>query len=240
MRQEIFLRLWWRKLAAGQRLQHASYRGSWGERCGPRSVTAIYSVAVDRTPNFPIKRRTLHHWSITATPKCSSCLGVNCQLSGDVVMCRWGVTEEPTIGETVLSWLWLFTGSSCNAFYIRLWEERKYKLRNTRALMFASLQSHGISLFKWLWLRWWKWLCLERKVKGWGTIAPQVSVLKNHWFQGKHWGTLAHWIWPRLLSEHFVNLLTPQPHVVFFKRAYQSRTSKRKYCKELELLKINF
>ena len=44
-----------RQLAAGRSLNFASYRGSWGERCCPRSVAAIHSVAADR-------------WPITTTP----------------------------------------------------------------------------------------------------------------------------------------------------------------------------
>jgi len=46
-------------LAAGQSLNCASCWGDWGERSCPRSATAIHSVAVDRTPNLPIRRRTL-------------------------------------------------------------------------------------------------------------------------------------------------------------------------------------
>jgi len=45
----------------GQRRKYVPYRGSWGERSFPRSTTAIHSVAVDRTPNLPIERRTLYH-----------------------------------------------------------------------------------------------------------------------------------------------------------------------------------
>jgi len=37
-------------------------RDGWGERSCPRSTTAIHSVAVDRSLNFPIERRTLYHW----------------------------------------------------------------------------------------------------------------------------------------------------------------------------------
>ena len=59
----------------------------------------------------------------------------------------------------------------------------------------------------------------------WGTIAPQVSVLTKSWCQDKRWGILVHWIWPRLLSKHFISLLTPQPNVVFFRLAYQSKAS---------------
>jgi len=48
-----------RQLVAYQRLKHASYRGSWGARSHPRSATAIRSVAVNRTHNLPIEKRTL-------------------------------------------------------------------------------------------------------------------------------------------------------------------------------------
>jgi len=36
-----------------------------GRSC-PSSYTAIYSVAVDRTPNLSIDRRTLYHWAMAA------------------------------------------------------------------------------------------------------------------------------------------------------------------------------
>ena len=54
------------QLAAGRTLEFASCRGVWGERFCPRSATAIHSVAVDRTPNLSIGRRTLYHWAIAA------------------------------------------------------------------------------------------------------------------------------------------------------------------------------
>jgi len=64
----FFCLFWWRQLAAaGRSLNCASCRVGWGERSCPRSVTTIHSVAVDRTPNFSIERRTLYHWA-TATP----------------------------------------------------------------------------------------------------------------------------------------------------------------------------
>ena len=50
--------LWWRQLAAGRSLNFASCWGGWGERSCTRNVTAMYSTAVARTPNFPVERRT--------------------------------------------------------------------------------------------------------------------------------------------------------------------------------------
>ena len=50
---------WWRQLAVGLRLIFTSSRSGWGEGSCPRSTWAIHSVAVGRTPNLPIKRRTL-------------------------------------------------------------------------------------------------------------------------------------------------------------------------------------
>jgi len=58
---------------------------------------------------------------------------------------------------------------------------------------------------------------VERKVWGLGTTAPNVSMLKKPWFQDKHWGASAHWIWPGLLSKYFIHLLTPQPHFQVFR-----------------------
>jgi len=31
-----------------------------------------------------------------------------------------------------------------------------------------------------------------------GTQLPPSTCIKKPWFQDKHWGTSAHWIWPRL------------------------------------------
>ena len=50
-----------RYLAAGRSLKFASCRVGLGECSYPRTVTAIHLVAVDRTPNLPIERRTLYH-----------------------------------------------------------------------------------------------------------------------------------------------------------------------------------
>jgi len=52
--------------------------------------------------------------------------------------------------------------------------------------------------------------------RDWRKIAPKY-VKKKSWFQNKYWGTLTNWIWPILLSKHSTNLLTPQPHFLFFK-----------------------
>jgi len=48
-----------------------------------------------------------------------------------------------------------------------------------------------------------------------GKMPP--SVFKKPWFQNKHWGTLTNSIWPIILNKHSINLLTPQPHFLFFK-----------------------
>jgi len=55
----FFVNFWRQQLATGRSLICASWRGGWGECSCPRSATAIHSVAVDRTPNLPIERRTL-------------------------------------------------------------------------------------------------------------------------------------------------------------------------------------
>jgi len=55
-------------------------------------------VAVDRTPKLPIDRRALY---VLADP--IEIFVANAQVSGDVIMCRWGVIEESTIGEKGLS-----------------------------------------------------------------------------------------------------------------------------------------
>ena len=90
----------------------ASYRGSWGERSCPRGSTALQSVSVNCTLNLPIERRTLR----LSYRHPSEIFFANTWVSGDVMMCRWGVTEKPTIGDKRLSWLWQFTVISCKTF----------------------------------------------------------------------------------------------------------------------------
>jgi len=79
----------------------------------------------------------------------------------------------------------------------------------------------------------------EEGVGNGGTMAPQVSVSKKPWFQDKLWGTLAHWIWPRLLSKHFINFWFHSHMSCFFRLAYQSRASKHKNWKALEVLTLS-
>jgi len=88
----FFILFWRRQLAACQCLKCASYRDSLGERSCPRSTTAIHSVAVDRTLNPPIERRTSYR-RLERNVR-HQCLGV---MSGDVMMCSWDVTEKPKI-----------------------------------------------------------------------------------------------------------------------------------------------
>jgi len=54
---------------AGRSLDCASCWGGWSERTCPRSATASRSVAVDRTLNLQIDKRTLH-WAITSPNPC--------------------------------------------------------------------------------------------------------------------------------------------------------------------------
>ena len=134
---------------------------SWGERSCPRSATVFNSVSLNWTHNLPVMRRTLYHWGIATLTKSSSPLP-----RSHVMMCSWGVTEEPTIRKKGLSKPWLFGVFSCKTFFIRFWEEGQCKPRTTATLMFANSQSNVISSFcsKDFWLRWWKWLCLSREV----------------------------------------------------------------------------
>ena len=92
----------------------------------PKSATAIHSVAVDRTPNPLIERRTNHR-------RPNETFVANAEVSGNVRMCRWGVAKEPTI-EKGLSYLWLFAVISCRAFFIGFSEKGQYKPRNTRSI----------------------------------------------------------------------------------------------------------
>ena len=89
-----------------------------------------------------------------------------------------------------------------------------------------------------LWLGWQKWFVWRGRCREWGTMAPQVSVSKKPWFQDKLWGTLAHWIWPRLLRKHFINFWFHSHMSRFFRLAYQSRAAKHKNWKELEVLTL--
>jgi len=116
----------------------------------PKSATAIHSVAVDRTLIPPIKA----DWPSPPQRKVRcQCLG---RVSGDVMMCSWGVGKESTIGEQELSYPWLFAVISCRAFLIRFSEEGQYKPRNTSSVMFDNLQSNVISFLcsKAFWLGW--------------------------------------------------------------------------------------
>jgi len=45
---------------------------SSSERSWPSSNAAIHSVAVDRTHNLPVERRTVYHWASSARAKSSS------------------------------------------------------------------------------------------------------------------------------------------------------------------------
>jgi len=49
----------WQQLAAGRSLKRVSCRGGWNKRPCPWNSRAIYSLAVDRTLNLSIERRTL-------------------------------------------------------------------------------------------------------------------------------------------------------------------------------------
>ena len=64
-------------------------------------------------------------------------------------------------------------------------------------------------------------------------------MLKSPGFKANT-GALWHIGFDKLVSKHVTNLLTPQPHIVFFRLACQSRASKRKNWQELELFKMNF
>jgi len=53
----------------------------------PKSATAIHSVAVDRTPNPPIERRTSHR-------RLNESFVANAEVSRDVMMWRWGLLRN--------------------------------------------------------------------------------------------------------------------------------------------------
>jgi len=74
----------------------ASHQGSWGEQSCPRGATALHSVSVNWTPaNFQLRSGTLP----LSYRSPSEIFFANAWVSGDVMMCRWGVIEEPTIGD---------------------------------------------------------------------------------------------------------------------------------------------
>ena len=190
---------------------------------------------VNRTPNLPIEKGT-----IRCRP--NEMFVANAYVSGDVMMFRWRVAKESTIGEKRLSYPWIFDAISCRALFNRFSKEGAYKPRNNIPDQWCLLKT-AIKSFLSFVLRTFDWdgtngfVCRGR-CRDWGAIAPQVSVLWKTWFHDKHRGTLAHWIWPIFLSKHFTNLLTPQPNV-FFMLAYQSRASKHKNWKELDGLKLS-
>jgi len=53
-------------MAAGRSLKFASWRGGWVECCCPWSATTIHAVAVNRTTNLAIVKRTLYHGAMKA------------------------------------------------------------------------------------------------------------------------------------------------------------------------------
>jgi len=140
----------------------------------------------------------------------------NAYLSGDVMMCHCSVAKDRTIREKRLSLLWLFTVISCRAFCIRFWVEGQYEPRTTGSVTFASLPSNVISLFcsKDFWVGWGKWLWLERKVEGLEENFPKY--VKNALISKQTLGHFNKVDLTDILSKHSTNLLTPQPHFLFF------------------------
>ena len=139
------------------------------------------------------------------------CIRQKKKVSGDVMMCCWGVAKELTIGGKGLSQPWSFALISSRALFIRYSKEGQYKPRNTStgSAMFVKLRSNVISFrySKDFWLGLGNGFVWRARCKDWGAIAPQVNVPKKNWCQDKHRGTLVYWIWPRFLSKHFINLL---------------------------------
>ena len=64
----------------------------------------------------------------------------------------------------------------------------------------------------------------ERVVSG--DNCPPCKFVKKPWFPDQRKGSLTHWIWPRLLSKHFINF--PAPHAHFLYLCYQSKLSESK------------
>ena len=128
--------------------------------------------------------------------------------AGYATVCSWDVTEEPTIREKELKasldvYLpWFHAKPFLSDF------ERKDKINceqpePQRLLICCQMSAcysavESLSFVQWTF----EWdggngfVCREGCRK-WGTIAPQVNVLAKHWFQDKHRGTSAYWIWPR-------------------------------------------
>ena len=129
---------------------------SSSERSCPSSTAAIHSVAVDRTHNLPLERRTVYYWPSSARAKSSSPMP-KCQV---MIRCAVGALLRNQRHEKKNQASWLYSVISCKAFFIRFWEEGQYKSSTTGALTFSSLSFVCSTDF---WMGWRRWLCLARK-----------------------------------------------------------------------------
>jgi len=76
-------------------------------------------------------------------------------VSGDVMMCRWGVAKDQTVGKRVKLAVTNYRGFM-QGLLIRFWVNGQYKTRTTGAVIFVSLRLNVISVLylKDVWLEW--------------------------------------------------------------------------------------
>ena len=156
MCQEMFFIILATAITACQRLKYVSCRGSWSERSCPK----FHSASVKWTHNLPIVRRTLSHWAIAVPAQSSSSMPMGVRWCYDATVGRYWETNDTR--KRIKLALAICRDFMQNFFYqiLRGWSIK------TAALMFASAQSSVIAFLcsKDFSTRWWKWLCLARKL----------------------------------------------------------------------------
>jgi len=154
----FLINFWWRQLAAGRSLNSASCRGGWGDRSCPRSATVIHSVAVDRTPNLPIGRRTLNH----------------CAIADDVLV-RCVSMLDFSLGfdrATVYRGQVLLSGAWDNEWHTVLWPLRRFQIPEWKSKQRHKWPAHTFNAVnlktsqprRYIYLQFDWWLLLDRLV----------------------------------------------------------------------------
>jgi len=170
--KKFFYLFWRRQLAACQCLKYASYRGSLGERSCPRSTTASHSVAVDRTLNPPIERRTSHR-----RPNEMFVANACVRKCYDVELGRYWETKDTR--KRIKLVLTIYRGFMQT--FIRFWEQTQYKLKTTGALTLLVCDRVSSLSFVKRTFDWddWNGVVWRGRCRDWGTIGPQISMPVN-------------------------------------------------------------
>ena len=149
-------------------------------------------------------------------------------VSGDVSMCRCKWSND----RIALTFIVISNRTCLSDFG---WRGGNFNLNLGDQWYFRSCRISSLSFVQTtFWLGWrgnkWPWLRMEgEKCRDWGAIAIQVS-LKKPWFQDKHGGSLAPWIWLMLglslAQNHFISLFTPQARFQVYLGLLSTRTER--------------